>query len=81
MYIGKKPIFKPDPKEVNSIIEINLNNLYNTSNRKSKIITTAGHKINAPFYDANGYHIWGATAMILSELHEILKQAGFSIKV
>ena len=75
-YIGlidKKPVFIPEPKEVNSIIEIGINSLFDPANKKSKLIKKNDFSILAPYYDAKGHHIWGATAMILSEFYEILK--------
>ena len=70
------PVFTPEPKEVQSIIKINLNKLFSKENRKIKTFSRDEHSITAPYYEANGFHIWGATAMILSELGDVLKRVG-----
>ncbi|CAN5523494.1 hypothetical protein BH23BAC1_BH23BAC1_19790 [soil metagenome] len=33
-------------------------------------------EINAPYYDIQGYVVWGATAMILSEFLTIVRKIG-----
>jgi len=74
-YSAFKPQFIPDKKEVQSIIEVYLDDLYDTNNHSEKEFysTTRKIKINAPCYLVNGLEIWGATAMILSELLDMLK--------
>ena len=74
-YSDHKPLYIPDKKEVQSVVEVNLEELYD-----SRIITEKEFysnflklKINAPAYSINGVEIWGATAMIVSELLDVLK--------
>ncbi|MFC2117635.1 NUDIX hydrolase [Bacteroidota bacterium] len=74
-YINYKPEFIPNPREVEDIIEVSLKDLFSKENQSSKTLRLAFFKINAPYFDVKGQHIWGATAMILSELQEILKKA------
>ncbi len=78
-YIMYKPDFIADQTEVNKIIEVNITELFNPLNLRINKISMEGFSISAPCYNINQYQIWGATAMILSELHEILKQAKLSI--
>jgi 8-oxo-dGTP pyrophosphatase MutT (NUDIX family) len=67
-----RPEFVPDPEEVAEIIEIPLKKLLDPKSRKTvKMKLFTGLSINAPCYEINGYRIWGATAMILSEMKEI----------
>ncbi len=69
------PTFNPDRKEVEKIIEISLSDLLNDTNIKRKhILLRNGANIFAPCYIIDGYTIWGATAMILSEFREIAKR-------
>jgi 8-oxo-dGTP pyrophosphatase MutT (NUDIX family) len=74
-YSNHKPQYIPDKKEVQSVVEVNIEELYD-----SRIITEKEFysnflklKINAPAYSINGVEIWGATAMIVSELLDVLK--------
>jgi hypothetical protein len=42
--------------------------------RKEKLIKSAmGMELMAPYFDVNNKTLWGATAMILSELVEIIQ--------
>ena len=74
-YMWYKPEFIIDTKEVAEVLEVSLNELLDESIIKSKEINiTDDVSTKAPFYDIKGHHIWGATAMIISEFIEILKQ-------
>ena len=74
-YTSEKPIFNPDPQEVASIIEINLTELKNDKNVKSKdVFVRPGFSVFGPCFEINGHIIWGATAMILNEFKEIVKR-------
>jgi len=70
------PVFIPDQKEVEKIIEINLADLLDDNNIRKKHILVRGANIFAPCYILDGNMIWGATAMILSEFKEIAKRTG-----
>ncbi|WP_439182712.1 NUDIX hydrolase [Carboxylicivirga taeanensis] len=61
------PVFVPDLREVETVIEAPLNRLLapDTIHRFTRTIN--GIVVNAPFYKIDDYVIWGATAMILSE--------------
>jgi len=74
-YSSQKPVFTPDHKEVQSILEVDIDDFYDSRNIAEKeFYSTSGHTtINAPCYLVNGMAIWGATAMMLSELIDILK--------
>lgn len=74
--IDKKPGFSPDPTEVEYLIEANLNQLANPDIRKTKVIKIGEYAVELPYYDYNGNHIWGATAMMLSEFLEVIRLAG-----
>ena len=69
--VMSRPDFKPDPNEVQYIIELNLNDLLNPASQKKKNMLVAGDIIEIPYYDAGKDFIWGATAMILCEFLEI----------
>ncbi len=74
-FATQKPIFKKDTKEVAEIIEVDIAQLLDASNKTMReIILSNNLKIKAPCYLINEQIIWGATAMIVSELIVILKK-------
>lgn len=70
------PDFEPNPDEVSKIIETPLSTLMDESNVGKKKITVSAVKlkINYPFFDIEGETVWGATAMMLSELKEMIRR-------
>ncbi len=69
------PEFKADNFEVHQIIETDIQELFRAENKHEEIIHKNGFEIRAPFYEVKGHKLWGATAMIISELEELLKRA------
>jgi len=74
-YTLQKPIFIPDKKEVQSILEVDIDEFYDSNNIAEKEFYSTSRKtaVFAPCYLVNGMEIWGATAMMLSELLDVLK--------
>ena len=72
-YQNSKPEFIPEKSEVAQIIETDLSFLFDNSKIKETEIDVRGYKIQAPYFDVNGHVVWGATAMILSELKEVIE--------
>lgn len=72
-YQDTRPDFKPEKSEVAQIIESDLSFLFDSSKIKETEIDVRGYKIQAPYFDVDGHVIWGATAMILSELKEVIE--------
>jgi 8-oxo-dGTP pyrophosphatase MutT (NUDIX family) len=70
--IPYRPDFFPDPREVEDIFEIKLKQIADVSIIGSSEIQVRGVQINAPHYEINGYKIWGATAMMISELLTVI---------
>jgi 8-oxo-dGTP pyrophosphatase MutT (NUDIX family) len=74
-YVGfcaERPVFSPDPVEVSYLIETSILELMNPENRKYKVMVVGDREIEIPYFDIQGNHIWGATAMIMSEFLEIV---------
>jgi 8-oxo-dGTP pyrophosphatase MutT (NUDIX family) len=74
-YTHKKHQFIPDPKEVQSVIEIGIDEF---SDEKSVaemdfFAKALNSELKAPCYNVNNVVVWGATAMILSELIDVLE--------
>ncbi|HQF47160.1 MAG TPA: CoA pyrophosphatase [Flavobacterium alvei] len=68
-------VFIPDSNEVAQIIELPLSDFLNDNLIVSAIMTTSYAKdIEIPAYKINEHIVWGATAMMLSELKEVLKK-------
>lgn len=70
-FIGFLPAFVLDGKEVAGVIITPLKQLFHPDNRKTMILHRLGVEIAAPYYEASGHRIWGATAMIMSEFERI----------
>lgn len=68
-------VFIPDSNEVAQIVELPLSDFLNDNLIVSAIMTTSYAKdIEIPAYKINEHIVWGATAMMLSELKEVLKK-------
>ena len=69
-----EPIFAPDLNEVSFLIEMGIDELLDPSTIRQKNMEIFGQDILIPFYDLRGFHIWGATAMIISEFLELYQE-------
>lgn len=68
------PSFIPQESEVEEIIEVSIADFLNDNAVVTEMINTSyGININIPVYKLNDYTVWGATAMILSEVKELCK--------
>lgn len=68
--------FIPDPWEVEEVLEVLLRDFMDDSNRIVENLSTSyAEKIDVPAYRLNGYTVWGATAMVLGEIQELLRMA------
>ena len=74
-YAKNRPVYTPDSREVQDIIEVELDYLYRKDIVSWKDFPAHNSKqiTRAPYFDVNGTIIWGATAMMLSELLDILR--------
>lgn len=74
LYPNPSPFVKED-YEVESLVEVYLKDFMDDSNHITEILTTSYAKnIDVPAFKLNGYTVWGATAMVLSEIKELLRQ-------
>ncbi|GAB2773194.1 NUDIX hydrolase [Salinimicrobium soli] len=78
-YMGlmqRTPVLVPQEDEVESVLEIDLDDFLSDSCLTTQTLSTSYAKnIKVPAFLLNGHVVWGATAMMLSEMKEILKQA------
>jgi 8-oxo-dGTP pyrophosphatase MutT (NUDIX family) len=76
-YVGivkERPEFQPNHREVEKIIEADLHILMDDTLRKQTQVKIGENlTIDAPYFDIDGQIVWGATAMMLSELAEIIR--------
>ncbi len=77
-YVNERPDFRPNPREVQEIIEVPLRDLFDPEKIGSITITRNTTTFEAPCFNTQNHQVWGATAMILSEFLEVVKRAGFS---
>ena len=74
-YLAEKPVYKIDPREVNEIIEIPFDDFFKPDVIKHKdfYINSIKAVSDAPYFDVNNAEIWGASAMVISELLDVLQ--------
>lgn len=73
--LDKTPVLVPQESEVEMILEINIDDFMNEENIiKKKLSTSYAEDIEVPAFFLAGHVVWGATAMMLSELKELLKE-------
>ncbi len=66
--------FDPDPREVAELIEAPLSLLLSDGilKRRQQHIAILGRTVEVPYFDVRGHVVWGATAMMIAELRELL---------
>jgi 8-oxo-dGTP pyrophosphatase MutT (NUDIX family) len=69
----QRPIFHPATHEVAEIIEAPLAHLLDPATRREEMRELRGHNLLIPFFAIGPHKVWGATAMIMSELLERVK--------
>ncbi|MFN3850198.1 MAG: NUDIX hydrolase [Spirosomataceae bacterium] len=73
-FVNYQPEFYPDAREVDEIFEIHLNEFLDEKNVQVRKVNVRGLLLETPCFVINERIIWGATAMMLAELVEILKR-------
>ena len=72
---GERPSFVPEPGEVAEILEVPLQHLLDPNTRQVGSIPIRGATYTVPYYNFKDRKIWGATAIMLSEFLERVRQA------
>lgn len=67
-WTATRPQFKLDPQEVAALIETPIGALLDPNNHAEELWTLRNRRAIVPYYRVDGHNVWGATAMILSEL-------------
>jgi 8-oxo-dGTP pyrophosphatase MutT (NUDIX family) len=73
-FMNHKPDFYPDAHEVDKVIEVALEEIINPEIIGRKMLNFRGLDINAPFYQIQDHTVWGATAMMISELLIVIQE-------
>lgn len=74
LYKSPEPFFKQE-SEVEALVEVSLLDFLDDAKiTEEKLTTSYTEKIVVPAFKLNGYTVWGATAMMLIEIKELLKQ-------
>ncbi len=71
-----RPALTAAPDEVIEIIEAPLEAIVDDGSIHEEEWDIRGESRSVPFFAIHGHKVWGATAMMLSEFAEMLKQAG-----
>lgn len=76
---ASRPEFNPDPFEVKDILEVDLQTLTDKSTVSQTVVSSSrGLKVKTPYYNVQGFIVWGATAMIISELNAVIERSGLT---
>ena len=67
-WIDHRPAFRTDPYEVARLLEVPLALLLDPANRREDEWQLRNRRALVPYFSLDGQTVWGATAMILSEL-------------
>jgi 8-oxo-dGTP pyrophosphatase MutT (NUDIX family) len=67
-WAAERPTFLPDPREVALLIEASLLEFLDPANRRTEVWQLQNRTANVPLFGIQNQVVWGATAMMLSEL-------------
>jgi 8-oxo-dGTP pyrophosphatase MutT (NUDIX family) len=72
-YTKKNPVFSLQETEAVELIEFPISSILALDNVPEMRVLPTSRGVKVPVIDFNGYVIWGATSMILSEFSQLLK--------
>ncbi len=72
--VRHKPQFQPNPQEVAEVFYFPVHDLLNETFKHTETREFYGKPIRIPYYLVCGHKVWGATAVMLSELEHRLRQ-------
>ena len=77
--LPEKPILIPDGIEVANTLEVPLHHFVESIVKETTMKSALGIDLIAPYYDLEGKKLWGATAMMVSELCAVVKNQGIKL--
>ncbi len=74
-YMSEKPVFRIDEREVAEAIAVDINDFYASDviREKEFVVPSNNYSVKAPYYKVKNAEIWGATAMVTTELLDLFK--------
>lgn len=73
--LSEQPTFVKEAFEVDKIIEVSVDEVIDTSSHNVMDMPVRNMTLkDTPYFEIQGHVVWGATAMILNELAELLKR-------
>jgi 8-oxo-dGTP pyrophosphatase MutT (NUDIX family) len=79
-YASHSPAFLAQPDEVAELLQLPIAHLMDGGNLRTERWIVRGKESDVPYFDVFGHKVWGATAIILSELIEVFRTAGLAGK-
>ncbi|PDV99444.1 NUDIX hydrolase [Candidatus Chloroploca asiatica] len=73
-----EPDLHPNPDEVEAAFSVPLRCLFDPAIVQEEIWERGQTRMRVPFFALEGYKVWGATALLLSELLARMRRVGFS---
>lgn len=70
-FLDEKPVLQPNPAEVEEVITVSLHRLWLGKDLKREEKHFDHASFDVPYWDIHRVPLWGATAMIMSELLEL----------
>lgn len=68
-FMDELPPIHPSESEVQSVIQVSLLHFFDELNLKEgEFFSSGGYKVRSPYFTVEQHRIWGATAMMLSEI-------------
>jgi 8-oxo-dGTP pyrophosphatase MutT (NUDIX family) len=68
-----RPELQLNKNEVEAVMDFDLRAIIDPGNIREKQMQTSSGMLLTPYYELGGVEVWGATAMIISELAEIVR--------
>jgi 8-oxo-dGTP pyrophosphatase MutT (NUDIX family) len=72
-YTESRPLWYPDPVEIAEAIECPVSWILDNTKKVVEDWDINGLQLRVPWYDVHRHHVWGATAIILSEFEQRLR--------
>jgi len=68
-FMNELPLIHPNEAEVQGVIQVPLYQFFDESNMEvGEFFSSGGYKVRSPYFKVEHHKIWGATAMMLSEI-------------
>ena len=74
-FMKEKPMFTADEREVDEIIEVDLDEFFNAGviQEKEFVVSSNNYSVKAPYFKVKNADVWGATAMVMTELLDLMQ--------